>query len=227
MILDLERAKRRYGSDAHLAPDLAHLNAGDLILVSPRADVGLHGVIQGVQSLKFKWDDARWHHAAVFAGTWTPPLPCIHCGGALCRYRIIEARIPSGVQDGCLLSRLDDHLIRARRNPHMTSAQRDRLVESAAASRESEYNYREAVFAGIPSGGAIHQWVEGFRLLRDASSQDEKQSFICSTLYVDAHDKAMPARHRLSRSAHDEIPNPAFLSHTGILQDAGLSWARL
>ena len=204
VLLDYERAQLNDADDGDpelpaRLPNLEALQPGDLILSTPRKwDLGTPFIKLG-QRIRYSWDDARWNHASLYAGPG---------------YRIIHTNPDHGVAESDLESMVKTHLLRFRRDPEMEPGAGRRMVD--AAQDLLGLNYSKYGFAKA----TLDQFMKmGYRSRRD------KPQLICSTLYVDAYEKANPGKRLFTQDSR--YPIPALLSRTPLLSDVAVSWKRV
>lgn len=201
VVLDYERAQINDGGSELPArlPNLDALQPGDLILSTPRKwDLGTPFIKLG-QRIRYAWDDARWNHASLYAGPG---------------YRIIHTNPDHGVAESDLETMVKTHLLRFRRDPEMERGAGRRMVDTAQdllGLNYSKYGFAKAT---------LDQFMKmGYRSRRD------KPQLICSTLYVDAYEKANPGKRLFTQDSR--YPIPALLSRTPLLSDVAVSWKRV
>jgi hypothetical protein len=179
-------------------PNVADWQPGDLILFSAINPGFMSRQIVKAQSrADYADEDARWHHAAIFAG----------------RAHICEA-VPGGVTHREIYDYIGSHLIRVRRAPGITRDQGWQLLVHAMVHIRKRYSFSTAAKLGIMSYRRF-----GAR----TGSRPPKGMLVCSQLFVDAY--SMLTGTALWES--DAIETPAFLSATDKLHDVRTHWCSI
>jgi hypothetical protein len=188
---------------------------GDLLLFRERTPSGPSDAITRVQSLDFAANDARWTHVAMYAGEGElidATLEKPHRGdGDGIRRRAVSEYIPHG------------H-VRVRRDPTLTTAQRDDLVEYAAGLCGREYSIPRAVqlFGQFVQSRA--PWlVPLVDDLTDVRLANETMGYVCSDVYTVSYefitDKTI--------ATVEKIPSPALLSASPVFIDIEVTWCEI
>jgi hypothetical protein len=193
----LPPALRKFG---HF-PDLSSLWPGDLLLVSSLKPTAGSKLIVATQQIGgYAEEDARWHHAAVYVGA---------------KIGICEANL-DGVAATAIYPYVGGHLLRARRDPHIS---RDQGWEVAAHSLlRLHAKYSKGMILKLAKKAFRGYWQHV------ADSEEARGSVICSKLYSDAY-SAVTGK-TLWNAVNQEV-TPAFLSQTPLLSDIPLKWLKI
>ena len=214
IILDHFRAQRRRSfapgalSDCQL--DIRDLHRGDLLLFSPnpRCTAGTANkfpfLIEAIQRTTYGYcyDDARWHHAAIYIGNG----------------QMIEALYDRGVVANPLADRFPNHLLRVRRtllDSDLQSSVGDSIAEAVTSALGKSYNI-QALFS-VPDDAQPAFVCSS--LFADALELSLDRVAFGKSFY----EKALLAEAKLLRT-RSNIPFPAFLSETARLQDIAVHW---
>jgi hypothetical protein len=143
----------------------------------------------------------------------------IYVGGG----QMVEARWKQGVVAGPLAGRFPGHLLRVRRN---------RVCGELMQTEVGRY-------IGQAVNGALGKAYDVRALFAGQPNEEEERSYVCSTLFCDAHDLALDDLARGRTQAEREqlsgarlvtdatqLPLPAFLSQTQVLLDVAVGWMR-
>jgi hypothetical protein len=183
-------------------PDVDSMQPGDLILVSPAEVTGISGEIISTQERGgYTHEDARWCHAAVYAGA---------------KIGLCEAT-RRGVRAELLNKYVGSHLFRVRRDLSLTREVGWEIVAHALLRLNSPYSY----FADIK---LFLQAKHGGLWARQDKSAHQPDALICSQLYSDAY--SMATGKTLWNSIGKEV-TPAYLSQTAALTDVKLQWRKI
>ena len=214
VILDYFRAQQRRTfapdalSDCYL--DTRDLHPGDLLLFSPNLRCGTGAankfpfLIESVQRTTYGYcyDDARWHHAAIYVGNG----------------QMIEALYDQGVVVNPLAGRFPNHLLRVRRtllDTVLQSAVGETIAQVVQANLGKPYQI-QALFAvpddARPAFVCSSLFADALELSLDQVSVGKSD-----------YEKALLAEAKLLRT-RSNIPFPAFLSETPRLQDIAIHW---
>ena len=146
-------------------------------------------------------EDARWTHAAVYAGA---------------RVGLCEAT-RRGVHVNLLHGYIGKYLFRVRRDCSVDRDTAWEIVVNALVRLNTPYSLR--------SIGTIFRRAIGSGLWSSQEvSAHEKDASICSQLYAEAY--SMATEKTLWNSVGKEV-TPAYLSQTLILTDVSLQWRRI
>ena len=179
-------------------PDIDSWRPGDLVLVSSSKQPYLsRKIIAFQENGGFAPDDARWHHAAVYVG----------------QRRICEALV-TGVTTSLIYKYIGNHKLRVRRDPQISPSDGYEVALNAMLRMRSSYSFWTILRMMFQSRRGFYDQPAGMSL---ASSR----ATICSKLYADAYSLATM---RVLGNAADDVPTPAFLSSTNLLQDVPSSW---
>ncbi len=180
-------------------PDITLMHPGDLVLVSPIKMSGIPKKIVAAQaSGGYKPEDARWTHAAVYAGA---------------RVGLCEAT-RRGVHASLLHGYVGKYLFRVRRDSEIDRDKGWEIVVNALARLNTRYSFL--------SIGMIFRRATGQGLWASQEmSAHEKDALICSQLYAEAY--SMATGKTLWNRVGKEV-TPAYLSQTSALTDVTLRW---
>ena len=183
-------------------PDISQMRAGDLILLSPVKLSGISKKIAEAQeSGGYAPEDARWTHAAVYAGA---------------RVGLCEAT-RRGVHVSLLHEYIGKHLFRVRRDPSLDRETGWDIVVNALVRLNTPYSLR--------SIGTIFRRAKGPGLwARQELSAHEKEASICSQLYAEAY--SIATGKTLWNCVGKEV-TPAYLSQANALTDIAMQWRRI
>jgi hypothetical protein len=182
-------------------PDLSNLWPGDLFLFSSlKPSAGSKAIVWAQQRGGYGAEDARWHHAAVYIGA---------------KIGICEANL-HGVAANAIYPYVGGHLLRVRRDPHVS---RDQGWEVAVHSLVRLHTkYSKGMILQLAKKAFQGYWQ------RVAESEEARGSVICSKLYSDAYSAATGKA--LWNAIGQEV-TPAFLSQTPLLSDIPLKWLKI
>lgn len=183
-------------------PDISLMHPGDLILFSPVKLTGISKKIADVQeSGGYAPDDARWTHAAVYAGA---------------KVGMCEAT-RRGVHVSLLHGYVGKYLFRVRRDLSLDRETSWDIVVNALVRLNTPYSLR--------SIGTIFRRAQGPGLwVTPEISAHEKDASICSQLYAEAY--SMATGMTLWNSVGKEV-TPAYLSQSKALTDVALQWRHI
>jgi hypothetical protein len=176
-------------------PNVDDWQPGDLILFSATNPSFMsRQIIEAQKRADYRDEDARWHHAAIFAG----------------RAHICEA-VPSGVAHREIYDYIGTHQIRVRRAPDLTRDQGWQLVVHAMVHIGKRYAFASAARLGVMS----------FRRFgKRRNSRPPKGMMVCSQLFVDAYSMLTG----VVLWEPQAVETPAFLSATPKLHDVATHW---
>jgi|ERR1043165_502404 hypothetical protein len=179
-------------------PNVDDWQPGDLILFSAiKPGFMSRQIIEAQKRADYHEDDARWHHAAIFAG----------------RTHICEA-VPAGVTHREIYDYVSTHLIRVRRAPDLTRDQGWQLLVHAMVHIGKRYSFTSAAKLGVMS-------FRRFGARTD--TRPPKGMMVCSQLFVDAY--SMLTGEVLWEP--QAVETPAFLSATPKLRDVSTHWCEI
>lgn len=183
-------------------PDITLMHPGDLILLSPIKIAGIPKKIVAAQEIGgYALEDARWTHAAVYAGA---------------KVGLCEAT-RRGVHASLLHGYVGRYLFRVRRDPTLDRDKGWEIVVNALARLNTRYSFL--------SIGTIYLRATGQGLwASQAMSAHEKDALICSQLYAEAY--SLATGKTLWNRVGKEV-TPAYLSQTSALTDVALRWRRI
>jgi hypothetical protein len=182
-------------------PDLSNLWPGDLLLFSSlKPSAGSKAIAWAQQHGGYCEEDARWHHAAVYVGA---------------KIGICEANL-HGVAAKAIYSYVGGHLLRARRDPHISREQGWEVAAHSLVRLHTKYS--KSMILKLAQKAFRGYWE------RVAQSEEASGSVICSKLYSDAYSAATG---KALRNAISQEITPAFLSQTPLLSDIALKWLKI
>ena len=186
-------------------PNFQLLLPGDLILMRfLEPDRQISGLAQKVENAQltagFAGDEARWTHAAVYAG----------------EQNVIEAGVRWGVCVRSLYDYIPTHIFRVRRDNNLSGEQRLALVLHAMTMLGTKYAIRHVPTIAIRLASGL--W-------NPASHSNLSPACICSTVFSDAHFHA--AGSPLVEISRKNVVTPAALSHTPSLTDVVVPWHKI
>jgi hypothetical protein len=185
------------------APDISQWLPGDLVLVSqPAPGLIARAITQTQRSMGFADEHAQWQHAAMYVG----------------KDKVCEAT-RGGVKAVSLFKYVKDaHLIRLRRDPALTDAQRLQMVVEALQMLPYQYS-RSSILALVWRNWRSRMgWSNGPPVLTPGAT-------ICSQMYNDAFGLA---HGRPAVFTPHWTVTPADLSRTDNLQDVpDLRWVQI
>jgi hypothetical protein len=183
-------------------PDVDSMQPGDLILVSPAKVTGLSGqIISTQQRGGYAHEDARWCHAAVYAGAKIGLCEATH----------------QGVRAEQLNRYVGSHLFRVRRDSSLTREVGWEIVAHALVRLNTPYSCLSNFKLWWQSNH------EGLWKHQDESAH-EQCAVICSQLYADAY--SMATGKTLWNSTGREV-TPAYVSQTAALTDVKVQWRKI
>lgn len=200
-ITQLPPQMRKFG----FVPDLTQCEPGDLVLsCSTRPDWIERQIISTQLNAGFGEDDSGWTHAAVF----------------LYEDFIVEADPKGGVRTRSLYSDIPGSLLRVRRRPGLSSAERYKIALCAQRMLGMRYDFGTALSLS---------WLARMSKMWDRAWNRrqkvwEEEAAICSQVFHDAH--AEITRNRLANCPLAYVM-PAHLSASTDLDDVGIPWLKL
>jgi hypothetical protein len=188
---------RRFG----FVPDIEQLLPGDLILSRTTSPGWIDNQIAKSQgSGGFAAENARWTHAAVFIGD----------------DQLVEALPLQGVVQHSIYSYIPSEIIRVRRRPGLSDAQRHRIAIHAMTSLRTRYS----VFSAVKLGMDLSRGLWNSNALRT-----NRYIVICSQLYFDSILEILKIR--LDGCPTEAPTTPAHLGATADLTDVSVDWLQV
>ncbi|MHB8423447.1 MAG: hypothetical protein ACYDAM_11925 [Leptospirales bacterium] len=181
-------------------PNVDQLQPGDLLLFNA---INLPLISQAIVDVQlnggYAWNDARWHHVAVYIGD----------------YQLCEAQIISGVRVGSLFDYFTKYRIRIRRNQTISRDEQWQICVNALSQIGHPYS--------IPNLFKLwRQSKVGFS--KPFQGVGDVEGFICSKLYSDSYTLATE---EILVQGKIGLPTPADLSLTTRLDDVSVDWLEI